>query len=324
MAITIRNLESSFRGAKNRTSAPAAADTVVITEASTKNRMKKGKILRRRKVLSPLPPAFFIFAVRQKASASVMGMMASVRVSFTMVAVSSVFAPGCMPSQAAAAAVTEDVSLTAVPANRPKPWFDRPSAMPRAGNTSAAITLNRKMTEIDCAISSSSASMTGAVAAMAEPPQMEEPTPTSVEILAGIFMALYRTKEMMSEVEMVKRIMGRDCAPTFTISERFRPNPSRITAYCRIFLEVEERNLTIRDFRNVAELGNLNVIKALAEAGQGIAFLYEPTVRRELQGGTLREIPLCGCEISHDFTFLWRKNSVFAEEYHVLFELLRP
>lgn len=34
MAITIRNLESSFRGAKNRTSAPAAADTVVITEAS--------------------------------------------------------------------------------------------------------------------------------------------------------------------------------------------------------------------------------------------------------------------------------------------------
>lgn len=152
-----------------------------------------------------------------------MGMMASVRVSFTMVALSSVFAPGCMPSHAAAAAVTEDVSLTAVPANRPKPWFDRPSAMPRAGNTSAAITLNRKMTEIDCAISSSSASMTGAVAAMAEPPQMEE-----------------------------------------------------------------------------------------------------PTVRRELQGGTLREIPLCGCEISHDFTFLWWKNSVFAEEYHALFELLRP
>lgn len=137
-------------------------------------------------------------------------------------------------------------------------------------------------------------------------------------------MALYRTKEMMSEVEMVKRIMGRDSASTFTISERFRPNPSRITAYCRIFLEVEERNLTIRDFRNVAELGNLNVIKALAEAGQGIAFLYEPTVRRELQGGTLREIPLCGCEISHDFTFLWWKNSVFAEEYHALFELLRP
>ena len=36
------------------------------------------------------------------------------------------------------------------------------------------------------ATSSSSASMTGAVAAMAEPPQMEEPTPTKVEIFPGI------------------------------------------------------------------------------------------------------------------------------------------
>ena len=86
---------------------------------------------------------------------------------------------------------------------------------------------------------------------------------------------------------------------------------------------LEERNLTIRDFRSVAELGNLNAIKALAEAGQGVAFLYEPTVRRELHEGALREIPLPGCRMSHDFTFLWRKNSVFAEEYRALFELLR-
>ena len=59
------------------------------------------------------------------------GMIASVRVSFTMVAISNVFAPGCMPSHAAAAAVTEEVSLTAVPAKRPKPSFVRPSAPPR-------------------------------------------------------------------------------------------------------------------------------------------------------------------------------------------------
>ena len=41
----------------------------------------------------------------------------------------------------------------------------------------AARTLKKKMTEIAWATSSSFASMTGAVAAMAEPPQMEEPTP---------------------------------------------------------------------------------------------------------------------------------------------------
>jgi len=37
--------------------------------------------------------------------------------------------------------------------------------------------LKKKITEIACATSSSSASMTGAVAAIAEPPQMEDPTP---------------------------------------------------------------------------------------------------------------------------------------------------
>ena len=53
------------------------------------------------------------------------------------------------------------------------------------GKNKAASILKKKMTEIDCATSSSSASMTGAVAAIAEPPQIEEPTPMSVEIFPG-------------------------------------------------------------------------------------------------------------------------------------------
>ena len=87
-----------------------------------------------------------------------------------------------IPSQAVAAAVTEEVSLIAVPAKRPKPSLLSPSAAPRAGKISAAATLNRKMTEMDCATSSSDASMTGAVAAMALPPQIEEPTPTRIAL----------------------------------------------------------------------------------------------------------------------------------------------
>ena len=39
---------------------------------------------------------------------------------------------------------------------------------------------------MDCATSSSSALMTGAVAAMAEPPQIEEPTPINVDIFPGM------------------------------------------------------------------------------------------------------------------------------------------
>ena len=84
--------------------------------------------------------------------------------------------------------MTEEVSFTAVPAKMPNASplvVLKPSAAPMAGNTRAAIRLKRKMTDIACATSASSASTTGAVAAMADPPQMEEPTPTRVEILLG-------------------------------------------------------------------------------------------------------------------------------------------
>ena len=84
------------------------------------------------------------------------------------------------------------MSFTAVPAKTPKASPDvveNPMAAPSAGKINAARILNRKITEIACATSSSSASITGAVAAIAEPPQIDEPTPTSVEIFSGMFIA---------------------------------------------------------------------------------------------------------------------------------------
>ena len=42
----------------------------------------------------------------------------------------------------------------------------------------------------------------------------------------------------MSEVEIVDRIIGRLAAPTLAISDRFKPKPSSITAYCSTFFEV--------------------------------------------------------------------------------------
>ena len=141
-----------------------------------------------------LPSLFCIFFVRKKARANVIGMIARVLVSFTVTALSNVSLPNPhMLSQVDAHAVTEDVSLTAVPAKIPNASPDavsNPIMAPSVGNTSAATTLKKKMMEMACATSSSSASMTGAVAATAEPPQIEEPTPTSVEILPGICMIL--------------------------------------------------------------------------------------------------------------------------------------
>lgn len=92
-----------------------------------------------------------------------------------------------------AAAVTDDVSLIAVPAKIPNdsPCNVSKIAFPSSGKKIAASTLKKKMTAIDCAISSSSAPMTGAVAAIAEPPQIEDPTPTSIDVFAGTLSTFY-------------------------------------------------------------------------------------------------------------------------------------
>ena len=86
---------------------------------------------------------------------------------------------------------------------------------------------------------------------------------------------------------------------------------------------LEARNLGVRNFRRVTELGSLNLIKSLACAGAGISFFYQPVVQQELEAGKLREIPLEDCSIYHDFTFLWRRGSLFAADYREIYSLLR-
>lgn len=86
---------------------------------------------------------------------------------------------------------------------------------------------------------------------------------------------------------------------------------------------LEVRNLSVRNFRRVTELGSLNLIKSLVCAGAGISFFYQPVVQRELEAGQLREIPLEDCSIYHDFTFLWRRGSLFAADYREIYSLLR-
>ena len=86
---------------------------------------------------------------------------------------------------------------------------------------------------------------------------------------------------------------------------------------------LEARNLQVQSFRRYTELGSLNLIKALVCAGAGISFFYRPVVREELDRGLLREIPLEDCAVSHEFTFLWHRGSVFSPQYRELFQRLR-
>lgn len=83
-----------------------------------------------------------------------------------------------------------------------------------------------------------------------------------------------------------------------------------------------EKNLTFSDFRHCTEIGNLFTLKSLVAEGLGITFLYETAVRQELLSGKFREIHLADFHCTHDFTYIWRKNSIFSDRYQRLFETL--
>ena len=52
--------------------------------------------------------------------------------------------------------------------------------------------------------------------------------------------------------------------------------------------------------------------------GGGISFLYEAAVKKEIGEGSLVELPVEGFPKYHDFTFIWRKNSIFSQQYKEL------
>ena len=86
---------------------------------------------------------------------------------------------------------------------------------------------------------------------------------------------------------------------------------------------LEMKGLGVEDFPAKVETGNVALIKQLVAAGCGITFLYQTAVEKELKGGSLCEISLSDMEITHDFTFIWRKNSIFSEDYSRIFTMLK-
>lgn len=86
---------------------------------------------------------------------------------------------------------------------------------------------------------------------------------------------------------------------------------------------LESRNFQISDYENIAEISNINAIKALVAEGCGITFLYEAAVTDELKSGKLVKLALEDFQVQHDFTFIWRRGSVFSEYYREFFEVLK-
>ena len=133
IAIMIKNFDNSFNGANTSALTPIVIHTVVITAAMMKYKMNIGNALFKLNLFDAESafPDFAADFARIRDNTSVIGIIARVRVNLTIVAYSRTCVPvPFMLSHTAAVAVTEDVSFTAVPANKPKPMLERPIASP--------------------------------------------------------------------------------------------------------------------------------------------------------------------------------------------------
>ncbi|WOC32858.1 MULTISPECIES: LysR family transcriptional regulator [Caproicibacterium] len=83
---------------------------------------------------------------------------------------------------------------------------------------------------------------------------------------------------------------------------------------------LHSRNLMLEDFPHWAEVNSILMLKQMACAGCGVTFLYETAVQEELQNGLLRRVPLRDFSLAHDFSFVWRRGSVFSAHYRQIFE----
>lgn len=75
-----------------------------------------------------------------------------------------------------------------------------------------------------------------------------------------------------------------------------------------------EQNLSINSTRNLCEIGNMSAIKQLVSGNHGVTFLYQAAAKRELESGELVEIKI-EKPVTHDFSFVYLKNSLHHEEY---------
>ena len=85
----------------------------------------------------------------------------------------------------------------------------------------------------------------------------------------------------------------------------------------RVVLEraLGSRQASLKDFRQVMELGNVELIKDLVAQGQGISFLYERSILGELASGRLACLEVEDFSPRHDYSFVRLGNSLYEPQY---------
>lgn len=239
-AQTIKNLLTDLVA---ETTSVGIENILAIIAIAKNPKMNHGKILVKLKLVlisfSSFPAfmASFLFKfIWIKAKVKTVGMIESVRVSLTIVAKSPAASEKAYP-----VATTEDVSLTAVPAQIPKASALIPIARPMMGNNTIIAISKRKVADMAYATSVSSASIVGAMAAIAEPPHIPVPAEIRLESFQLSPNALPIKYPPPKQVASVNIITTRDIFPTCKIVFILSDSPRSIIANLSIFFDV---NLT--------------------------------------------------------------------------------
>ncbi|HWP51690.1 MAG TPA: LysR family transcriptional regulator, partial [Clostridia bacterium] len=80
-----------------------------------------------------------------------------------------------------------------------------------------------------------------------------------------------------------------------------------------------QHNYSFESISQTTVVSDFSVIKQLVCDGIGIAFLYEPVVRAELQNGRLKKLHLTDMEAQREFNYVFLKQSLFLEDWQRFF-----
>ena len=82
-------------------------------------------------------------------------------------------------------------------------------------------------------------------------------------------------------------------------------------------------NRTLGSFARVIEIGNIGAIKRLVASETGIALLYGRSVARELSSGELSAIEVMDFGVSHEYSFVCLRDSLYESEYRLFLDHCR-
>ncbi|SFR59516.1 LysR family transcriptional regulator [Anaeromicropila populeti] len=80
-----------------------------------------------------------------------------------------------------------------------------------------------------------------------------------------------------------------------------------------------EQGYSFTNFEHISQINNLHTIKQLLMQNCGISFMYKIAAQKQLTEGTLKEICISDFHVTHEFNFVWRKNSIYKEHYKQIF-----